>query len=103
MTKSIVGNERYPADVRGYTYGVVAELNQKNWALRYGIFGEPSVANGPDIDPNIGVAHGQAVELETRGRWCDRPGKMRWMFYWNRATWAIMKRRSPFRTASIPT
>ena len=41
----------YPADVRGYTYGVVAELNQKNWALRYGIFGEPSEANGPDIDP----------------------------------------------------
>ena len=75
----------YPADVRGYTYGVVAELNQKNWALRYGIFGEPSEANGPDIDPNIGVVHGQAVELETRGTWGDRPGKMRWMFYWNRA------------------
>ena len=75
----------YPADVRGYTYGVVAELNQKNWALRYGIFGEPSEANGPDIDPNIGVAHGQAVELETRGKLGNRPGKMRWMFYWNRA------------------
>jgi high affinity Mn2+ porin len=75
----------YPADVRGYTYGVVAELNQENWALRYGVFAEPSEANGPNIDPNIGVAHGQAVELETRHTCCDRPGKMRWMFYWNRA------------------
>ena len=43
----------YPADVRGYTYGMVGELNQKAWALRYGIFGEPSVANGPDIDPQF--------------------------------------------------
>jgi high affinity Mn2+ porin len=75
----------YPADVRGYTYGMVAELNQKVWALRYGIFGEPSEANGPDIDPKFNLAHGQAVELEYRYKFLDRPGKARAMFYWNRA------------------
>ena len=41
----------YPADVRGYTYGVVVELNQKDWALRYGIFAEPEVANGDRARP----------------------------------------------------
>ncbi len=44
----------YPADVRGYTYGGVVELNQKAWALRYGIFAEPTVANGADLDEDIG-------------------------------------------------
>lgn len=75
----------YPADVRGYDYGMVAELNQKAWALRYGIFGEPSEANGPDIDSHFNLAHGQAVELEYRYKFCNRPGKTRAMFYWNRA------------------
>ncbi len=75
----------YPADVRGYTYGIVAELNQKDWALRYGIFAEPEVANGAEIDPKIGMAHGQAVELENRYKLGNHPGKIRWMAYWNRA------------------
>ncbi|MGA2034032.1 MAG: carbohydrate porin [Thermoguttaceae bacterium] len=75
----------YPADVRGYTFGAVTELNQKSWAFRYGIFGEPLVANGPIIDPHWGKAHGQAVELEYRYTFFDRPGKIRGMFSWNRA------------------
>jgi high affinity Mn2+ porin len=75
----------YPADVRGYDFGAVVELNQKDWALRYGVFGEPEVANGAEIDPKIGVAHGQAIELEHRYKLFDRPGKIRWMGYWNRA------------------
>ena len=75
----------YPADVRGYTYGMVGEFNQKAWALRYGIFAESSVANGPDIDSHFNLAHGQAVELERRYQFLGRPGKARGMFYWNRA------------------
>ncbi|MGA2617173.1 MAG: carbohydrate porin [Thermoguttaceae bacterium] len=75
----------FPADVRGYDFGVTAELNEKNWALRYGIFGEPEVANGAEIDPKIGMAHGQVVELEYRYHLLDRPGKVRGMFSWNRA------------------
>ena len=75
----------YPANVRGYTLGAVFELNQKNWAIRYGIFAEPSMANGPDWDPKYSVAHGQAVELEQRYTLNDRPGKIRWLGYWNRA------------------
>jgi high affinity Mn2+ porin len=75
----------YPANVRGYTLGAVFELNQKNWALRYGILAEPNMANGADFDTAYSVAHGQAVELEQRYRLNDRPGKIRWLGYWNRA------------------
>ncbi len=75
----------YPADVRGYTYGGVVELNQKCWALRYGIFGEPTVANGETISPDFGSVHGQVVEAEGRYRLWDRPGKLRFMVFWNRA------------------
>jgi high affinity Mn2+ porin len=75
----------YPADVRGYTFGGVVELNQESWAFRYGIFGEPLVANGPTIDPSFAKAHGQAWELEERYRLFDHPGKARFLVYWNRA------------------
>jgi high affinity Mn2+ porin len=75
----------YAADVRGYTLGGVCELNQKDWALRYGITAEPLVANGSDYDMDFGVAHGQQVELEERYKINDRPGKLRLMTYWNRA------------------
>jgi len=75
----------YPADVRGYDYGGYVELNEPDWAFRYGLFGEPLVANGPIIDPKFADAHGQVWELETRFRLFDRPGKARFLVYWNRA------------------
>jgi high affinity Mn2+ porin len=75
----------FPANVRGYDYGGVIEFNFPKMALRYGLFGEPSVANGSWIDGNFGAAHGQVVELENRYQLCCRPGKLRSMFYWNRA------------------
>jgi high affinity Mn2+ porin len=34
---------------------------------------------------NLHVAHGQAVELENRYKLFERPGRIRSMFYWNRA------------------
>ena len=60
----------YPANVRGYTYGIGIDLNRKDWALRYGIFQEPEFAN----QRPAGLAHfegewagrgvGRAVHLE---------------------------------------
>src|SRR5262249_59321759 len=59
----------YPANARGYTYGATPELNQKDWALRYGVFAEPTVANGQDLDPRFLQANGHALELECRYQW----------------------------------
>jgi high affinity Mn2+ porin len=75
----------YPANVRGYTYGVGIELNRKNWALRYGIWAEPEFANSAPLDPHFTKAFGQVVELEERYTLCDHPGKVRLLAYLNRA------------------
>jgi high affinity Mn2+ porin len=75
----------YPADVRGYTWGGFIDFNQKDWALRYGLFAEPKVANGADLDPRFSQAHGQIIELENRFQFLDRPGIVRSMAYLNRA------------------
>jgi len=71
----------YPANTRGYTYGGTLEFNTRYLALRYGIFGEPTVANGADIDPHILNANGQIWEAEERYELDGHPGKIReWAF-----------------------
>jgi high affinity Mn2+ porin len=75
----------YPADIRGYTYGGSVELNQAKWALRYGIFMEPSVASGSHLSYDIGEHFGQVAEFEQRYALGSRPGKVRLLAYWNRA------------------
>ncbi len=75
----------YPANVRGYTYGATLDLNQKDWALRYGVWGEPTVANGEEIDPRFLKANGHALEFEYRFQYDDHPCKVRLMGYLNNA------------------
>jgi high affinity Mn2+ porin len=75
----------YPANVRGYTYGANVELNQPVWAIRYGIWMEPLVANGAEFDAHVLRAHGQALELEYRYDLGGLPGRVRPLFYLNRA------------------
>ncbi len=59
----------YAADTRGYSVGLVAELNTKDWAIRLGSFEMPTVANGIDLAGNIRDSRGDQVELEMRPRW----------------------------------
>lgn len=56
----------YAADTRGYTYAATFEYQDRNWAARYGLAFMPTVANGIDLDWNIGRARGQNFELEIR-------------------------------------
>jgi hypothetical protein len=56
----------YAADTRGYTVGGLAEYDDRNWSLRYGIFAMPVVANGIDMDWAFSRAHGQNGEFELR-------------------------------------
>ena len=41
----------YPADTRGYTWGLVQELHTRNWAFRYGIAAEPQGGQRTAIGP----------------------------------------------------
>jgi hypothetical protein len=40
----------YAADTRGYTVGGMAEYDDKQWSIRFGLFAMPIVANGIDMD-----------------------------------------------------
>lgn len=75
----------YPANVRGYTYGMISELNLAKWAFRHGIFLEPAEANGADFDPKILKANGNVWEFERRYEFNDHPGKARFLMYLNAA------------------
>jgi len=67
----------YAADKLGLTYGMTAELNQKNWALRGGYFLMGAVSNSNNFDTQV-FRRGQYVaELETRYTLFSRPGKLR--------------------------
>src|SRR5262249_34944087 len=75
----------YPAQVRGYTYGVAVDYNTRDWTLRYGIFAEPAEANGSEIDPRFLKANGQVLEWEGRYTLNCQPGKLRLLAYLNHA------------------
>jgi high affinity Mn2+ porin len=67
----------YAGDSYGYIEGATLDLNQKQWALRYGIFDVPRVSNGFAKDGHFLKAWQQVLELEERYAILDRPGKVR--------------------------
>ncbi|HEV3262118.1 MAG TPA: carbohydrate porin [Gemmataceae bacterium] len=75
----------YPANVRGYDYGVVLDLTTVFWAVRYGIFAEPKFANSAPLDPHIAKANGQILEFQENYRLVDCPGVVREWVYLNHA------------------
>jgi len=75
----------YPANTRGYTQGVILELNNRNHSLRYGAMAEPAAANGPNFDSKILDALGNSLEYEARWMRGDHPGSAKLMGYLNRA------------------
>lgn len=75
----------YAADTHGYTLGVLAEFNEKDWALRFAEALVSTVANGPDYDWNISQAHSDNAELEWRYDQGPNPGKLRLLGYVNHA------------------
>jgi len=75
----------YPADTRGYTWGMVHEFHTRNWAVRYGIAAEPKVANGGQFDRRLFRDHGQTYEIERRYTIGKHPGALRVLGYANRA------------------
>jgi len=71
----------YPADVRGYTWGLAADFSKDWWSVRAGIFLEPKVANGAKLETDILRARGVVVEVEAR----SGPGAVRVLGFLNTA------------------
>ncbi len=88
MNWAVVNNGAYDyaADTRGYTYGLVVEYYDKNWAARYGEMLMPTVANGITLDWNLKRAGGQNFELEYHPALIhNRQTVVRGLVYVNRA------------------
>jgi hypothetical protein len=76
----------YAADTRGYTVGGMAEYDDKQWSVRYGLFAMPIVANGIDMDWAFSRARAHNGEFELRHSFVpQRKGTQRILFYANRA------------------
>ncbi|MEO6993234.1 MAG: carbohydrate porin [Lacunisphaera sp.] len=75
----------FPADTRGYTYGVAVELNQPDWALRVGALAEPTEANGARFDHQLSHALGTVVEWERSYSIAAQKGVVRFLTYLNSA------------------
>lgn len=87
MNWGLVANEAwdYPADSLGYTTGLAAELNQRQWTLRYGFFQVPRVSNGLAQDKDYLQAWAMVTEFERRYNLGDHPGTVRLLAYANHA------------------
>ena len=82
----------YAADTRGYTVGGLTEYDDRNFALRYGIFAMPVVANGIALDWAFSRAHGQNGEFELRKSLIPgRKGTTRLLFYANNAHMGVYR------------
>ena len=84
---SLMGNGAwdYPADTRGYTYGVALEWNQPTWSARLGSFAEPTTANGAHFDHHLARALGNVAEIERSYSLGNHPGKIRALGFVNLA------------------
>ena len=81
----------YPADSKGYTYGLVLEYNRKWWALRYGALSLTRVANGIAMASNVGQTLGQVAEFEGRYTLFGQPGKTRLLGFANHAHMGVYR------------
>lgn len=54
----------YAANTRGYTWGAVLQIYDRNWAVRFGEAMMPKVANGENLDANLARAHSENLEFE---------------------------------------
>lgn len=77
----------YPADRLGLTWGITAELNRADWAVRAGYFLVPDVSNANTLDTALFVRGGYVAELEARYRPFGKDGSFR-LGTWLNSTFA---------------
>ncbi len=81
----------YPADTRGYTWGVAVEWISGPWAARLGAFLEPKEANGLEFDHDVAHAHGDVLEVAHRHAPGGRPGAVRVLAFRNLARMGVYR------------
>jgi high affinity Mn2+ porin len=76
----------YAADTRGFTFGAMAEVHDRRWAVRFAEGLMPKVANGIHLDADLGRAHAENIEFELHGAVAGhQQGVLRLLGYVNHA------------------
>ncbi|MBI3719967.1 MAG: carbohydrate porin [Sphingobacteriales bacterium] len=73
----------YPANTRGYTYGLIAELIKPKWSLRFSSVAEPRVANAPQMEYHFNGAHGETIEYKHHLFGLKLPGSIGFIIFYN--------------------
>ena len=82
----------YAADTRGYTVGVNADFEDRNWGFRFAEALMPKVANGIDLVWKPWQAHAENFEFELRrGMLPKKAGVLRALAYTNYANMGIYR------------
>jgi len=82
----------YAADTRGYTVGLVADYEDRNWGFRFAEALMPKVANGIDLVWKPWQAHAENYEYELRrGVIPKKAGVVRLLAYTNYANMGIYR------------
>ncbi len=81
----------YPADTRGYTWGVVLEWYHDDWVARFGSLMEPKEANMMELDHDVQRAHGESLELEHNHELGGQKGAVRFLAYENHARMGVYR------------
>jgi high affinity Mn2+ porin len=82
----------YAADTRGYTVGVVADYEDRNWGFRFAEALMPKIANGIDLVWRPWQVHAENWEYELRhGVLPKKPGVVRLLAYTNYANMGIYR------------
>jgi hypothetical protein len=95
----------YAADTRGYTFAAMAEYDDRHWAVRFAEALMPKVANGINLDANVGRAHAENLEVELHGSpVAHREGVLRVLGYVNHANMGSYRVAiQNFRDGTTPT
>src|SRR5271170_129528 len=80
----------YAADTRGYTFAALIEYHDKFGVIRFAEALMPKVANGINLEANLGQARAENIEVELHGRVPRlKPGVLRLLSYVNHANMGI--------------
>jgi len=69
----------YPADTRGYTYGVVAELVKPGWSVKVSTVAVPRIANFHLLEYKVPKAHSETIELDHSFLIRKKEGRVRFL------------------------
>ncbi len=96
----------YPANTRGYTYGLAVELIKPKWSVKAGLTLVPETANGPFMDMNVDKAHSATLEINRLYHINKRKGVIRLIGYFTQGylgSYAAAVADTPYHPHIEPT